>query len=155
MRGSRHDYFYATRPLLAQAAGLLVLGALIVWLMSLALPLWLWALCGLVLLACGGGIFWVSGRIFTRHHPAISVFNDRVWSRGLREQVVMLRNVSEVRRAARRLAGIRCECIELDMSDDDDETVVIPLFNVECPPDDLLQLVEARVEALRQEGGEP
>lgn len=134
--------------------GLLVLGALIVWLMSLALPMWLWALCGLALLACSGGIFWVSGRIFTRHHPVVSVFKDRVWSRGLREQVVMLRNVSEARNAERRWAGIRYECIELDMSDDD-ETVVIPLFNVECPPDELLQLIEERVESLRQETGAP
>lgn len=137
-----------------RAAGLLALGSLIVWLMSLALPLWLWALCGLALLACGGGVFWVSGRIFTRHHPVISVFNDRVWSRGLREQVVMLRNVHDVRRAERRWAGIRYECVELDMGDDD-ETVVIPLFAVECPPDELLQLIEARVETLRQESGDP
>lgn len=153
MKGSRHDYFYAQTPLLIQAAGLLVLGVLIVWLMSLTLPMWLWAVCGLALLACGGGLFWVSGRILTRHHPVISVFNDRVWSRGLHEQVVMLRNVSEVRRVERRRAGIRCESIELDTRDDD-ETVVIPLFNVECPPDELLQLIEARVATLRQEIGE-
>jgi hypothetical protein len=122
--------------------------------MSLSLPMWLWAVCGLALLACGGGIFWVSGRIFTRHHPVISVFNDRVWSRGLHEQVVMLRNVDQVRRVERRRAGVRYDSIELDMRDDD-ETVVIPLFNVECQPDELLQLIEARVQALRQDITEP
>jgi hypothetical protein len=152
MKGSRHDYFYAQRPLLIQLAGLLALGALIVWLMSQALPMGLWAVCGVALLACGGGIFWVSGRLLTRHHPVISVFNDRVWTRGLREQVVMLRNVSEVRRTQRQRAGIRYECIELDLRDDE-ETVVIPLFSVECAPDELRQLVEARVAALRQEAG--
>lgn len=154
MKGSRHDYFYAQRPLLLQAAGLVAAGVLIVWLMSQALPLWLWALCGMALLVCGGAIFWVSGRILTRHHPVISVFNDRVWSRGLHEQVVMLRNVGQVRRAERRRAGIRYDTIELDLRDDDDETVVIPLFNVECRPDDLLQLIEARVQTLRQDLGE-
>lgn len=153
MKGSRHDYFYAQRPLLKQAAGLLALGALIVWLMAQALPLWLWAVCGVALLACCGGIFWVSGRIFTRHHPVISVFNDRVWSRGLREQVVMLRNVGAVRHVQAQRAGIRLDRIELDLRDDD-ETVVIPLFNVECAPEELLQLIDARVQALRQDVAE-
>lgn len=152
MKGSRHDCFPATRPLLIQAAGLLGLGTLIVWLMSLALPLWLWALCGLLLLACGGGVFWVSGRLFTRHHPVISVFGDRVWTRGLDERVVMLRSVRSVRRVERRRAGLRYECIELDL--DDDDAVSIALFNVACAPDELLQLIAERSEALRHAEGQ-
>ena len=55
--------------------------------------------------ACGAAIFVVSARLFTRHHPAISVFSDRLWYRGLREEVVMLRNVRDAQVVESRLAG--------------------------------------------------
>lgn len=150
MKGPRDDFFSDTRLLSWQVAGLLAVGSLTAWLMSFALPLLLWAVGALVLLACGAGIFLASGRLLTRHHPVISVFGDRVWYRGFREQVIMLRNVSSVRHVRAQRFGLRFPCLELELADDVDP-LVLPLVAVDCNPDDLVALIHARVELLRRD----
>ncbi len=149
MKGPRDDIYTATRPLIVQIAGLLMLGSLTAWLMSYAIPLWLWAIGGVLLLACGGGIFLASGRLLTRRHPVISVFSDRVWYRGLREQVVMLRNVTAVRSLSARRFGVNYPCIEIELGDD--EPVRFVLWAVDCAGDELAELIASRAETLQRD----
>ena len=94
MDASRRDYFRQAQTLQRQLGVLLAAGLLLSWLMSHAASRWLELLCLALLLLCTAGVFVVSARLFTRHYPAISLFNDRLWFRGLREQVVMLRHVA-------------------------------------------------------------
>jgi hypothetical protein len=150
MKGPRQDYFSAVRTLTLQLIGLLLFGSAVAWGMSFALPLWLWAIGGVVLLACGAGVFLTSGRLLTRHHPVISVFGDRLWYRGVREQVIMLRNVREARHVRLRRAGLSVPCLELDLLDDD-EPLQLPLIAVDGDPDDLVALIMERVEVLRRD----
>src|SRR5690349_12219633 len=95
MDAARRDYFRQARLLQKQLGVLLGTGLVLTWLLSLTSSRWLELIAIALLLACGGGLFVVSAWLFTRHHPAITVFNDRLWFRGLREQVVMLRNVRD------------------------------------------------------------
>lgn len=150
MKGPRQDYFSATRTLTLQVVGMLVLGSLVAWGMSFALPLWLWAIGGVVLLGCGAGIFLTSGRLLTRHHPVLSLFGDRLWYRGLREQVIMLRNVRDARHVRLRRLGISVPCLELDLIDDD-EPVQLPLIAVDGDPDEMVGLIMDRAETLRRD----
>lgn len=150
MKGPRDDYFSDTRMLTAQVAGLLALGALTAWLMSFALPLALWAVGAVVMLACGAGIFFASSRLLTHRHPVLSLFGDRLWYRGVREQVVMLRNVSQARHVRLRTYGLRVPCLELELVDDD-EPIQLPLLAVDCNLDELVELIMARIERLRQD----
>ena len=155
MDATRRDYFRQA-PLLQRQLGVLVLiGLLISWLMSHAASRWFELLCVALLWACGAAIFVVSARLFTRHHPAISVFTDRLWYRGLREQVVMLRNVRDARVVDARIVGLPRRWIELTLgdphdADDDGEQVRVPLDAIEADVDEMLELIRQRA-ALQRE----
>src|SRR5439155_17430053 len=95
MDAARRDYFRQTPLLRKQLGVLLVVGLALTWLLSHIGSRWLELIAIALLLACSAGLFVVLAWLFTRHHPAISLFNDRLWFRGLREQVVMLRNVRD------------------------------------------------------------
>ena len=84
MDATRRDYFRQAPLLQRQLGVLLGVGLLLSWLMSQSPWRWLELLCVALLWLCGAAIFVVSARLFTRHHPAISVFTDRLWFRGLR-----------------------------------------------------------------------
>ena len=149
MDASRRDYFRQAQTLQRQLVALLVAGLLVSWLMSHATSRWLELLCVVLLLLCGAGLFIVSARLFTRHHPTISLFNDRLWFRGLREQVVMLRRVSDAQLVESRVAGWTRRSIQLrlgdsDAQDDDAEQLLIPLDAVEGDPDEMLGLIRER-----------
>jgi hypothetical protein len=78
-----------------------------------------------------------------------------VWFRGLREHVVMLRNVSDARLVESRVAGWTRRAIQLEIAasgdaDDDAEQVRIPLDAVEGDPDEVLDLIRERA-ALQRE----
>jgi len=155
MDASRRDYFRQARALQRQLGALLGAGVLVSWLMSHAASRWLELLCVALLLAVSFGIFVVAARLFTRHHPTISLFNDRVWFRGLREHVVMLRNVSDARLVESRVAGWTRRAIELEVAgprdaEDAAERVRIPLDAVEGDPDEVLSLIRERA-ALQRE----
>src|SRR5215510_7199848 len=117
MDASRRDYFRQPQTLQRQLGVLLVAGLIVSWLMSHAASRWLELLCVAALLACGAGVFVVSARLFTRHHPTISLFSDRLWFRGLREQVVMLRNVRDARLVESHIAGWTRRSIWLRLDD--------------------------------------
>ena len=149
MDASRRDYFRQAQTLQRQLGALLVVGLLVSWLMSHATSRWLELLCVALLLLCAAGLFVVSARLFTRHHPTISLFSDRVWFRGLREQVVMLRHVSDARLVESRLAGWTRRSIQLqldDSGDADDEAgqLLIPLDAVAADPNEVLGLIRER-----------
>ena len=155
MDASRRDYFRQAQTLQRQLVALLVAGLLVSWLMSHATSRWLELLCVALLLLCGAGLFIVSARLFTRHHPTISLFNDRLWFRGLREQVVMLRRVSDAQLVESRVAGWTRRSIQLrlgdsDAQDEDAEQLMIPLDAVEGDPDEMLGLIRERA-ALQRE----
>jgi len=157
MDASRRDYFRHAKLLERVLAGLLVAGLVGMWLLAHARWWWFELLCVIVLLGVAGGIFVVSSWLFTRHHPVISVFADRLWFRGLREQVVMLRNVRGVRMAEQSMAGMTRRWLELtlgnprDPDDDDTEGVRIGLDAVECDPAELMQLIGQRAELVREQ----
>ncbi|HSW26714.1 MAG TPA: hypothetical protein VLJ62_28425, partial [Burkholderiaceae bacterium] len=117
MDASRRDYFRQARTLRRQLGALLVAGLLVNWLMSYVAWRWLELLCVALLLACTAGVFVVTARLFTRHYPTISLFNDRLWFRGLREQVVMLRHVSDAQLVESRVAGWTRRSIQLRLDD--------------------------------------
>jgi hypothetical protein len=126
--------------------------------MSYATSRWLELLCVALLLLCAAGLFVVSARLFTRHHPTISLFNDRVWFRGLHEQVVMLRHVSDARLVEARLAGFTRRSIQLRLDDSgsndadgDAEQLLIPLDAVEADPDEVLSLIRERAALQREQ----
>lgn len=158
MDATRRDYFRQAPLLQRQLGGLLVAGLLLTWLMSSVPWRWLELLCVALLWLCGAAIFVVSARLFTRHHPAISVFNDRLWFRGLREQVVMLRNVRDAQFVDARIAGLPRRWIELtlgdprarDAADGDAESVRIPLDTIDADIDELLQLILQRAAEQRE-----
>jgi hypothetical protein len=156
MDASRHDYFRQAQTLQRQLGMLLVAGALVSWLMSRATSRWLELLCVALLLACGAGLFVVSARLFTRHHPTISVFNDRLWFRGLREQVVMLRNVRDAQLVESHIAGRTRRSIQLRLddtsdADDDAEQLLVPLDAVEADPAEVLSLIRERAALQREQ----
>ncbi|HEY6511000.1 MAG TPA: hypothetical protein VI032_03430 [Burkholderiaceae bacterium] len=156
MDASRHDYFREARTLRWQLGALLVTGVLVNWLMSYAVPRWLEWLCVALLLACAAGLSIVTAQLFTRHHPTISLFNDRLWFRGLRERVVMLRNVSDARLVESSLAGWTRRSIELQLddaaaADDDAEQLLIPLDAVAADPTELLSLIRERAALQREQ----
>lgn len=158
MDASRRDYFRQAQVLKRQLGVLLVAGFVISWLMSYATSRWLELLCVALLLACGAGLFVVSARLFTRHHPTISLFSDRVWFRGMREQVVMLRRVSDARLVESRVAGWTRRSIQLrlgassfDDADDDAEQLLIPLDAVEADPNEVLSLIRERAALQREQ----
>jgi hypothetical protein len=149
MDASRRDYFRQAQTLQRQLGVLLVAGLLVSWLMSHAASRWLELLCVALLLLCAAGLFVVSARLFTRHHPTISLFSDRVWFRGLREQVVMLRRVSDAQLVESRLAGwtrrwIRLRLDESNDADDAAEHLLIPLDAVAADPNEVLGLIRER-----------
>ena len=155
MDASRRDYFRQAQTLRRQLAVLLVAGLLISWLMSHVAWRWLELVCVVLLWLCAAGLAVVTARLFTRHHPTISLFDDRLWFRGLREQVVMLRRVSDARLVESHLAGWTRRSIQLRLddsgSDDDDtEQLLIPLDAVEANPDEVLGLIRERA-ALQRE----
>jgi hypothetical protein len=159
MDASRRDYFRQAQLLQKQLAALLVVGLVAMWLLSHASSRWFELLCVLLLLMCGAGIFVVSAWLFTHHHPAISLFNDRLWFRGLREQVVMLRNVSDAQLVESRIAGWTRRWIRLrlgdagsgDADDDDVEQLRIPLDAVDGDPGEMLELIRERAALQREQ----
>ena len=157
MDATRRDYFRQAPLLQRQLGVLLGVGLLLSWLMSSVPWRWLELLCVALLWLCGAAIFVVSARLFTRHHPAISVFTDRLWFRGLREQVVMLRNVRDAQFVETRLAGLPWRFIELTLgdprgqdSDVDVESVRVPLDTIELDVDELLELIRGRAAQQRE-----
>jgi hypothetical protein len=159
MDPSRRDYFRQAQTLQRQLGALIIAGLLVSWLMSHATSGWLELLCVALLLACAAGLFIVSARLFTRHHPTISVFADRLWFRGLREQVVMLRNVSDAQLIDTRVAGLPWRFIELtlgsahggaDADDGELERMRIPLDAIDGDAHELLELIRQRA-ALQRE----
>jgi hypothetical protein len=150
MDATRRDYFRQT-PLLQRQLGVLVLiGLLLSWLMSNAASRWFELLCVALLWACGAAIFVVSARLFTQHHPTISLFTDRLWYRGLREQVVMLRNVHAAQMVEARFAGLPRRWIELTLGDPRahaggaGERVRVPLDAIDADIDEMLELIRQR-----------
>ena len=159
MDATRRDYFRQARLLQRQLGALMVVGLLLTWLASSAPWRWLELLCVALLWLCGAAIFVVSARLFTRHHPAISVFNDRLWFRGLREQVVMLRNVRDAQLVEARIAGLPWRFIELTLGDPrgrdidtDAETVRVPLDTIEVDVAEMLELIRIRAVQQRELG---
>jgi hypothetical protein len=156
MDAMRRDYFRQARLLQRQLGVLVLAGLLLTWLMSSVPWRWLELLCVALLWLCGAAIFVVSARLFTRHHAAISVFTDRLWFRGLREQVVMLRNVRDAQYVDERILGLPRRCIELTLGDPrgghgvDAETVRVPLDSIEADVDELLELIRQRAAQQRE-----
>jgi len=151
MDASRRDYFREPRVLQQQLAALLVAGVAVSWLMSVATSSWLELACVVLLLLCGAGVFIVSARLFTRHHPTISLFADRLWFRGLREEVVMLRNVRDARLVESRFAGWTRRSIQLRLAGDDEaQRLTVPLDAVAADPAEVLSLICERA-ALQRE----
>jgi hypothetical protein len=157
MDASRRDYFRQAPLLQRQLGVLLLVGLLLTGLMSHVPWRWLELLCVALLWACGAAIFVVSARLFTRHHPAISVFTDRLWFRGLREQVVMLRNVRDAQFVEARIAGLPWRFIELTLGDPraghggvDAERVRVPLDTIDADVDEMLELIRGRAAAQRE-----
>lgn len=158
MDATRRDYFRQAPLLQRQLGVLVVVGLLLTWLMSRATWRWLELLCVALLWLCGAAIFVVSARLFTRHHPAISVFADRLWFRGLREQVVMLRNVRAAQFVDAPIAGLPRRWIELTLGDPRDadvdaERVRIPLDTIEADIDEMLELIRQRAAQQRELAG--
>ena len=157
MDASRRDYFRQAEVLKRQLGALLVAGLAISWLMSYLTYRWLELLCVALLLTCAAGVFVVSARLFTRHHPAISLFSDRLWYRGLREEVVMLRRVSDARLVESRLAGWTRRSIQLRLGgpgaqdDDEAEQLLVPLDAVEADPNEVLSLIRERAALQREQ----
>jgi hypothetical protein len=156
MDASRRDYFRQPQALKRQLAALVVLGLLLSWLMSHATWRWLELLCLALLLACSFGVFVVSARLFTRQYPTLSLFSDRLWFRGLREQVVMLRNVSDAQLVESRIAGWTRRSIRLQLGDADGhdgdgeaEQLLVPLDAVEADPLEVLELIRERASLQR------
>lgn len=159
MDATRRDYFRLAPTLQRQLAALLVAGLLLTALVSYAPWRWLELLCVALLWLCGAAIFVVSARLFTRHHPAISVFTDRLWFRGLREQVVMLRNVRDAQYVEARIAGLPWRFIELTLADPrqrnddvDAESVRVPLDTIDADVDEMLELIRQRARLQRELG---
>lgn len=150
MDASRRDYFREPRVLQRQLAALLVAGVAISWLMSLAASSWLELAGAALLMLCGAGVFIVSARLFTRHHPTISLFADRLWFRGLREEVVMLRNVRDARLVESRVAGWTRRSIQLRLAGDESEPISIALDAVAADPAEVVGLICERA-ALQRE----
>ena len=157
MDASRRDYFRQAEVLKRQLGALLVAGLAISWLMSYLTYRWLELLCVALLLTCAAGVFVVSARLFTRHHPAISLFSDRLWYRGLREEVVMLRRVSDAQLVESRLAGWTRRSIQLRLGgpgaqdDDEAEQLLVPLDAVEADPNEVLSLIRERAALQREQ----
>jgi len=152
MDAARRDYFRQAQLLQKQLGVLLVVGVALTWLLSHISWRWLELVVMVLLLACGAGLFVVSAWLFTRHHPAISLFNDRLWFRGLREQVVMLRNVRDAQLVESRIAGWTRRSIELtlDALDAETELVRIPLDAIDADADELLELILERASLQRE-----
>ena len=100
----------------------------------------------------------MTARLFTRHYPTISLFNDRLWFRGLREQVVMLRRVSDAQLVESRVAGWTRRSIRLRLddsgshdADDDAEQLLIPLDAVDADPIEVLSLIRERAALQREQ----
>jgi hypothetical protein len=161
MDASRRDYFRQAQTLRRQLGALLVAGLLVNWLMSYAAWRWLELLCVVLLCLCAAGVFVVTARLFTRHYPTISLFNDRLWFRGLRrEQVVMLRHVSDAQLVESRVAGWTRRSIQLRLGDSVDaagdadgqaEQLLIPLDAVEADPNEVLGLIRERAALQREQ----
>jgi hypothetical protein len=157
MDASRRDYFRQAPLLQRQLGALVLVGLLLTWLMSQVPWRWLEFLCVVLLWVCGAAIFVVSARLFTRHHPAISVFADRLWFRGLREQVVMLRNVRDAQFVESRIAGLPRRWIELTLGDPrgrdagaDGESVRISLDAIDADADEMIGLIRQRAAEQRE-----
>jgi hypothetical protein len=159
MDATRRDYFRQAKVLQRQLGALVAVGLLLTWLASAAPWRWLELLCVALLWLCGAAIFVVSARLFTRHHPAISVFNDRLWFRGLRERVVMLRNVHDAQAVEARIAGLPRRFIELTLADPrgsdsaPDDSVRIPLDAIDADLGEMLELIRARAAEQRELSG--
>jgi hypothetical protein len=159
MDASRRDYFRQAQTLWRQLGALLVAGLLVNWLMSYVAWRWLELLCVALLCLCAAGVFVVTARLFTRHYPTISLFNDRLWFRGLRrEQVVMLRQVSDAQLVESRVAGWTRRSIQLRLgesgsgdADGDAEQLLIPLDAVEADPNEVLGLIRERAALQREQ----
>jgi hypothetical protein len=157
MDATRRDYFRQASLLQRQLGMLVLAGLMLTWLMSRASSRWFELLCVALLWVSGAAIFVVSARWFTRHHPAISVFTDRLWFRGLREQVVMLRNVRDAQVVDARIAGLPRRWIELTLGDPrgrddgvDDESVRIPLDTIDADVHEMLELIRQRAAEQRE-----
>lgn len=150
MSGPRVDILTDIQPLRRLCAALLLVGCVIAWLMALGLPWWLRWVGVLALLACGLGLFAVSARWFTRDYPVLTLHGDRIAYRGLREQVVMLRNVAGAQVVEQRRLGVTLPWLELDLRDDD-EPVRWPLWALQVVPDALLEAIAERVHALERD----
>lgn len=150
MSGPRVDYLTDPQPLWRLGVSLLLVGSVIAALMSRGGPWWAWPLGGALLLVCGLGLFAVSARWFTRDYPVLSLHADRIVYRGLREQVVMLRNLASSQVVDRRRLGITVSWLVLEMLDDG-EAVRWPLWAVQVEPDALMEAIRSRVLALERD----
>jgi hypothetical protein len=157
MDATRRDYFRQASLLQRQLGALVLVGLLLTWMVSGASSRWFELLCVALLWVCAAAIFVVSARWFTRHHPAISVFADRLWFRGLREQVVMLRNVRDAQVVDSRIAGLPRRWIELTLGDPrgrdggaGDENVRIPLDTIDADVQEMLELIRQRAAEQRE-----
>ena len=152
MDAARRDYFRQAQLLQKQLGVLLLVGLALTWLLSRTSSGWLELLAIALLMVCCAGLFVVSAWLFTRHHPAISVFSDRLWFRGLREQVVMLRNVRDAQLVESRIAGWTRRSIELtlDALDAEPEQVRIPLDAIDADADEVLELIHERASLQRE-----
>jgi hypothetical protein len=157
MDATRRDYFRRAPLLQRQLGALVLIGLVLTWLMSHVPWRWLELLCVALLWVCGAAVFVVSARLFTRHHPAISLFNDRLWFRGLREQVVMLRNVRAAEFVEARIAGLPWRFIELTLGDPrgrdagvDAESVRVPLDTIDADVQEMLALIRERAAQQRE-----
>jgi hypothetical protein len=147
MSASRIDYLTDPQPLLRFGSALFAVGIVVAALMSRGLPWWLWMPCGAVLLVCGLGLFVVSSRWFTREYPVLSLHDDRIAYRGIREQVVMLRNLGGAQFGERKMLGLNVPVLELELRDAE-EPIVLPLWAVVVSPEELIGQIESRVIAL-------
>lgn len=150
MSGPRIDYLTDPQPLLRLGGALLLMGTVIAAIMSSGGPWWVWPLGAALLLVCGLGLFVVSARWFTRDYPVLSLHADRIVYRGLRERVVMLRNLASAQVVDRQRVGITLSWLVLEMLDDG-ETLRWPLWSVQVVPDALMEAINARVHALERD----
>lgn len=150
MSDPRVDYLTDPQPLVRLGAALLSAGVVVAAIMSYSGSWWLWSLGAVVLLGCGLGLFAVSARWFTRRYPVLMLHGDRIVYRGLREQVVMLRNLAGAQVVDQHRLGVTLHWLELEMLDDD-EPVRWPLWALRLQPEALMEALSARVHALERD----
>lgn len=150
MSGPRVDYLTDPQPLMRLGAALLFVGLVVVAVMARSASWWLWLVGAVVLLGCGLGLFALSARWFTRDYPVLTLHGDRIVYRGLREQVVMLRNLAGAQVVDEHRLGVTWHWLVLEMLDDD-QPVRWLLWAMQLEPEALMEAITARVHALERD----